>query len=704
MVKQSPLDRIRNIGIIAHIDAGKTTITERILYYTGVSHRMGEVDDGTAVMDWMAQEQERGITITAAATTCFWQNHRINIIDTPGHVDFTMEVERSLRVLDGAIVVICAVAGVEPQTETVWRQAAKYEIPTVAFINKMDRVGADLERALEMMRDRLQITPLLLQLPLGKEENFTGVIDLVEMRAIVYDGTTLGTKFHVIAIPAHMKAKALEAREEILEVAAEADDGLMTKYVTGAEITPDEIKKAIRQSTLRRQIVPVMCGTAFKNRGVQPLLDAIVDYLPSPLDAPAVDGIRPGGAPDTQNPNDDEPFSALAFKIMNDPYVGNLTYLRIYSGSLATGSTVYNATRQKPERIGRLLKMHANKREEIREVYSGDIVAAVGLKNVNTGDTLTDPQRPIILESVESPEPVISVSVEPKTKADLDRLGGALQRLAQEDPSFQVRVDDETGQTLISGMGELHLEIIVDRLVREFKVVAHVGTPEVSYRETVSRAVRGAGKFIKQTGGRGQYGHVILELEPLEPGVGVVFVNKIKGGSIPKDYIPAVERGIREAAEQGVIASYPLTDVRVTLLDGSYHEVDSSDLAFKMAAAIGFRSLAKQANPIVLEPIMSLEITLPDDFAGDVIGDINARRGRIVRIESHKGIHIVRAEVPLAEMFGYATDLRSLTQGRATYTMQLLKYLPIPPAFMQAIVSRREKGARSAISRKKEVI
>ena len=689
---------------MAHIDAGKTTTTERILYYTGVSHKMGEVHEGSAVMDWMEQEQERGITITAATTTCFWREHRINVIDTPGHVDFTMEVERSLRVLDGAIVIFCAVAGVEPQSETVWRQAEKYGIPRIAFINKMDRVGADYWRAIQTMRNRLMAHPLPLQLPIGEEEDFVGVIDLVEMRGIVYDATTLGAQYHSIAIPEDSKDEALRHREKILGVVAEADDSLMEKYVEGREITPEEIKRAIRRATVEMQVVPVLCGAAFKNRGVQPLLDAVVDYLPSPLDVPAIEGMRPDGGIEKRRPDDNEPFSALAFKLMNDPFVGHLTYLRIYSGCLKTGSTVYNTTRRRGERIGRLLKMHANKREEIKEVYAGDIVAAVGLKNTSTGDTLSDKEHPIILEAIESPEPVISVSIEPKTKMDLDKLGAALRQLALEDPSFQMAVDEETGQTLISGMGELHLEIIVDRLLREFKVDARVGIPEVSYRETITEAIEGHGKFIKQTGGRGQYGHVVLRVEPLEAGGGFEFVNKVVGGNIPREYISAVEQGVREAMQRGVLAGYPVADVRITLLDGSYHEVDSSDMAFKIAASLGFKDLARRANPIVLEPIMALEVVLPEEFLGGVVGDLNARRGKITGIDARKGIQTVRAEVPLAGMFGYATDLRSLTQGRANYTMQFLRYRPVPSALVESIISHRVGTGPSSTSKRKEVI
>ena len=704
MARAVPLEQVRNIGIMAHIDAGKTTTTERVLYYTGVSYRMGEVHDGSAVMDWMEQEQERGITITSAATTCNWRDHRINIIDTPGHVDFTMEVERSLRVLDGAIAVFCAVAGVEPQSETVWRQAEKFVIPRVAFINKMDRVGADYERTIRMMRDRLGTVPLPVQLPLGKEEEFTGAIDLVEMRGIIYDATTLGATYHVIDIPEEYAAEAQRYRERLIEMLAEQDESLMEKYIEGTPLTAQEIRKAIRKATVGNRLVPVLCGSAFKNRGVQPLLDAIIDYLPSPLDIPAIAGTSPDGVEEHRRPADDEPFSALAFKLMNDPFVGNLTYLRIYSGSLKSGSTVYNATRGKEERIGRLLKMHANKREEIKEAYTGDIVAAVGLKGTSTGDTLTDKTHPIILESITSPEPVIAVSIETKTKDALDKLGEALHKLALEDPSFHIRVDEETGQTLISGMGELHLEIIVDRLLREFKVDARVGVPEVSYRETITAVAEGEGRYIKQTGGRGQYGHVVLKLEPREPGGGIEFVNDIVGGAIPREYISSVERGVQEAIQRGVLAGYPMTDVRVTLLDGSYHEVDSSDMAFKIAASIGFKELATKASPIVLEPIMSLEVVLPEEFLGEVIGDLSSRRGKILGVEAHKGIQTVQAEAPLAGMFGYATDLRSLTQGRANYTMQFARYSPVPTAVKEAVITRRRGGGSSLTSKKKEVL
>jgi len=699
-----PLEKVRNIGIMAHIDAGKTTTTERILYYTGVSYRMGEVHEGSAVMDWMEQEQERGITITSAATTCFWRDHRINIIDTPGHVDFTIEVERSLRVLDGSIAIFCAVAGVEPQSETVWWQAEKYGIPRIAFINKMDRVGADFWGTIEMMRDRLRAHPLPLQLPLGIEEKFTGVIDLIAMKGIVYDATTLGAQYHFISIPADMKDVVLKYRDKLVEVAAESDDSLMEKYINGLDITQDEIRRSIRHATLNLKVVPVLCGAAFKNRGVQPLLDAVVDYLPSPIEVPAIEGMRPDGVIEKRRPDDNEPFSALAFKLMNDPFMGHLTYLRIYSGSLKSGSTIYNASRGVKERVGRLLKMHANRREDIKEVYAGDIVAAVGLKNISTGDTLSDMEHPIILEAIDFPEPVISVAIEPKTKADLDKLGEGLRKLAHEDPSFRINVDGETGQTLISGMGELHLEIIVDRLLREFKVDARVGKPEVSYRETITKIVEGEGKFIKQTGGRGQYGHVVMRIDPLERGGGFEFVNRVVGGAIPREYIPAVEQGIREGMQRGILGGYPLIDLRVTLLDGSYHEVDSSDMAFKIAASFGLKNLVMKANPIILEPFMSLEVALPEEFMGDVTGDLNARRGKITGIDARKGIHVIKAEVPLTEMFGYATDLRSLTQGRALYTMQFSRYNPVPDTLMGTIISRRENAGLVSELKRKEVI
>lgn len=679
MPRLVPLEKTRNIGIAAHIDAGKTTTTERILYYTGVSHRIGEVDEGTAVMDWMEQEQERGITITAAATTCFWKGYRINIIDTPGHVDFTIEVERSLRVLDGCIAVFCGVGGVEPQSETVWRQADKYRVPRIAFVNKMDRVGADFFNVIKMMRERLRANPVPVQLPLGREEDFVGIVDLIKMKAVLWDESTVGARYHEEEIPPEMIPLAEEYREKLLESIADFDEAFMEKYLEGDGVTEDEIKRVIRKATLEMKMVPVLCGAAFKNKGVQPLLDAVVDYLPSPLDIPAVKGInRETGEEEERKTSDDEPFCALAFKIQTDPYVGQLTYVRVYSGCLKSGSYVYNATKEKKERIGRLLKMHANKREEIKEVYAGDIAACVGLKYTTTGDTLCDENKPIILESISFPEPVISIAIEPKTKADQDKLSISLNKLAVEDPSFRVKVDEETGQTIISGMGELHLEIIVDRLLREFKVGANVGRPQVAYKETIRKKAKAEGKFIKQTGGRGQYGHVWLEIEPNEKGKGFEFNNKIVGGAIPKEYIPAIEKGIREAMESGILAGYPMVDIKVTLFDGSYHEVDSSEMAFKIAASMGFKEAARKADPVLLEPIMSIEVVAPEEFMGDIIGDLNSRRGKILGIEERSGARIIKALAPLAEMFGYATDLRSMTQGRGTFTMQFSHYDQVP--------------------------
>ena len=687
------LEKIRNIGIMAHIDAGKTTTTERILYYTGVSHKMGEVHEGTATMDWMEQEQERGITITSAATTCFWREHRVNIIDTPGHVDFTIEVERSLRVLDGVLAVFCAVGGVEPQSETVWRQADRYRVPRLALINKMDRTGADFERVLRMMKERLGANPVPIQLPLGSEERFQGIIDLVRMHALVWDEDTLGAKFRVVPIPEESREAVDAARERLLESLAEVNDTLLEKYLSGGTIEVDELTAAIRQATIALKITPVLCGTAFRNKGIQPLLDAVLAFLPSPLDVPAVEGIDPRDESVVlRHANDEEPFSALAFKIMTDPYVGQLTFLRIYSGSLRSGDQVFNSTRQKKERIGRLLKMHANKREEIKEVYAGDIVACVGLKNAYTGDTLCDPENEIILESISAPEPVISIAIEPKTKADQERLGHSLQKLATEDPSFRVKVDEETGQTLISGMGELHLEIIVDRLMREFKVEANVGRPQVAYRETVTRSAKREGRYIRQTGGRGQFGHVWITVEPNEQAKGLEFVNKIVGGVVPREYIPAVEKGVREASENGVVAGYPVVDVKVTLVDGSYHEVDSSEMAFKIAGSMAFKTACHDAAPVLLEPVMAVEVVSPEDFMGDVIGDLSSRRGRIQKIEARGNTQVIDSHVPLSEMFGYATDLRSKTQGRATYTMQFHHYEPAPVSVSEEVVAK-VKGA-----------
>ncbi len=689
-----PIERIRNIGLMAHIDAGKTTTTERILYYTGRTHKIGEVHEGTATMDWMEQEKERGITITAAATTCFWKNHRINIIDTPGHVDFTVEVERSLRVLDGAITVLCAVGGVEPQTETVWRQADKYRVPRIVFVNKMDRVGADFFGAVDMIEERLGAKPLVIQLPIGAEADFVGVVDLIDMKAIVWEEETLGARYHYEEIPDNLKDMAAEYREKMIETLADIDENIMEKYLEGEEITPEEIKAAIRKGTINLDVFPVLCGSAFKNKGVQPLLDAVVDFLPSPVDLPPVKGVNPDtGEEEVRYPSEDEPFCALAFKVMVDPFVGQLVYFRVYSGKMRSGDTVLNTRRGKKERIGRLLRMHANKREEITEVKAGDIAAAVGLKDVITGDTLCDLKHPIVLEAMEFPEPVISVAIEPKTKADQDKLGNALSKLAQEDPSFRVKFDEETGQTLISGMGELHLEIIVDRLRREFKVEANVGKPHVAYKETIRKPAKAEGKYIKQTGGRGQYGHVVLEIEPLEPGSGFVFEDHIVGGVVPKEFIPAVEKGVREAMETGVLAGYPMVDLKVKLVDGSYHEVDSSDLAFKIAASMAFKEAASKAKPVLLEPIMKVEVIVPEEYMGEVIGDLNARRGKIQSITERKNAKVIDALVPLAEMFGYATTLRSLTQGRGTFTMQFSHYEEVPQNVAQEIIGKRNKAA-----------
>ncbi len=678
---------------MAHIDAGKTTTTERILYYTGVSHKLGEVHEGTATMDWMEQEQERGITITSAATTCFWRNHRVNIIDTPGHVDFTIEVERSLRVLDGAVAVFCAVGGVEPQSETVWRQADKYRVPRLAMVNKMDRTGADFHRVIRMMRERLAANPVPVQLPLGKEEGYRGIVDLVRMCAVVWDEDTLGARYHEEPIPEGLSAEVAEARERLMESLADVNDGLLEKYLSGQAIEPEELAAAIRKATIELRIIPVVCGSAFRNKGVQPLLDAVVDFLPSPLDIPPVTGTDPRDGSIVERPaSDDAPFSALAFKIMNDPFVGHLTFVRVYSGTLNSGDYVFVPGRQRKERIGRLLKMHANKREEIKTVYAGDIAACVGLKTAFTGDTLCDPEHEIVLESITAPDPVISIAIEPRTKADQEKLGLSLQKLMMEDPSFQVRTDEETGQTLISGMGELHLEIIVDRLMREFKVEANVGRPQVAYRETITKKMKQEGRYIRQTGGRGQYGHVWIAVEPSEKGKGVEFVNKIVGGAIPKEFVAPVEKGVREAAEGGVIAGYPVVDVKVTLFDGSFHEVDSSEMAFKIAGSMAFKAACNAANPIILEPIMSVEVVTPEEFMGDVIGDLSSRRGRIQGIEARGNTQVIGAHVPLAHMFGYATDLRSKTQGRATYTMQFDHYEPAPTSVSEEVVAR-VKGA-----------
>jgi len=689
MARVVPLEKTRNIGIMAHIDAGKTTTTERILYYTGINYKIGEVHEGTATMDWMVQEQERGITITSAATTCFWRDHRVNIIDTPGHVDFTIEVERSLRVLDGAVAVFCSVGGVEPQTETVWRQADKYRVPRIAFINKMDRLGADFFRVVQMIQDRLGARPTPVQLPIGAEDRFVGIVDLVRMKAVVWEEESLGAKFREEPIPSDMLAQAEEYREKLVEAAADCDEMIMEKYLEGKEISESELRKAIRRAALSLEIVPVFCGSAFRNKGVQPLLDAVVEYLPSPLDIPPVRGVELNSQLPGERPaSDDAPFSALAFKIMTDPFVGTLSFFRVYSGSLASGSSIFNSTKAKRERIGRLLKMHANKREEIKEVYAGDIAAAVGLRTATTGDTLCDQNHPIILESIEFPEPVISIAIEPKSKADQEKLGLSLQKLATEDPSFRVRTDEETGQTIISGMGELHLEIIVDRLLREFNVGANVGRPQVAYKETIRKSVEQQGKFIRQTGGRGQYGDVWLKVEPQEAGAGFAFVDAIKGGAIPREYIPAVEKGVREATENGPLAGYPMVDIKVTLFDGSYHDVDSSEIAFKIAGSMGYKEATRRANPILLEPIMSVEVVVPEDFMGEVIGDLNSRRGRVLGMDSRPAAQAINARVPLAEMFGYATDLRSMTQGRATYTMQFSHYEPVPTNVAEGIIAR----------------
>ena len=685
MPRQVPLEKIRNIGIMAHIDAGKTTTTERILYYTGVSHKMGEVDQGTAVMDWMEQEQERGITITSAATTCFWRGHRINVIDTPGHVDFTIEVERSLRVLDGAVAVFCAVGGVQPQSETVWRQADRYGVPRIAFVNKMDRMGADFDRCLEMMRTRLGAVPAPVQAPLGREQAFRGVVDLIAMEAVIWDDSTLGATFRTAEIPEEVREEMEERRGRLIEAVSETDESLMEKYVEGLPISGEEIQAALRRATLQLKLIPVLCGAAFKNKGVQLLLDGIVDYLPSPLDVPAIVGVTPKGEDETRVPHDDEPFAALAFKIMTDPFVGHLTFLRVYSGQLTSGTQVLNSTKTVREKIGRLLKMHANKREEIREIVAGDIVAAVGLRNTATGDTLCHPAHPIVLESLQIPKPVISIAIEPRTKADQERLGASLAKIAAEDPSFTVRVEQETGETIISGMGELHLEIIVDRLLREFKVDANVGRPQVAYRETITRKVRAEGRFVKQTGGRGQYGHVWLELEPNARSGGFEFRDRTVGGVVPREYIGAVERGVRGALDRGVYAGYPIVDLKISLVDGSYHEVDSSDIAFTIAGSMATKAGVKDGAPILLEPIMAVEVVVPEEFIGEVVGDFNGRRGRIVHLETRPGVQVITASVPLAEMFGYATDLRSATQGRATFHMQFSHYDPVPLSISQEV-------------------
>ncbi|WP_204260219.1 elongation factor G [Caloranaerobacter azorensis] len=689
MARKIPIEKTRNIGIMAHIDAGKTTTTERILFYTGRIHKIGETHEGASQMDWMEQEQERGITITSAATTCFWREHRINIIDTPGHVDFTVEVERSLRVLDGAVAVFCAKGGVEPQSETVWRQADKYNVPRIAFVNKMDIMGADFFRAVEMMKDRLGANAVPIQLPIGKEDTFVGIVDLVNMNARIYKDD-LGKEMEITDIPDEIRDLAEEYREKLLEAVAEQDEELMMKYLEGEELTTEEIISAIRKATINVDIVPVLCGSAYKNKGVQMLLDAVVDYLPSPVDLPAVKGMKPNSDEEIERKaSDDEPFSALAFKIMADPYVGKLAFFRVYSGVLRSGSYVLNSTKGKKERIGRILQMHANKREEISEVYAGDIAAAVGLKSTITGDTLCDENAPIVLESMEFPEPVISVAIEPKTKAGQEKMAIALAKLAEEDPTFRTYTDQETGQTIISGMGELHLEIIVDRLLREFKVEANVGKPQVAYKETITKAVDVEGKFVRQSGGRGQYGHVKIKMEPKERGTGYEFVNQIVGGVIPKEYIPAVDAGIQEAMLNGVLGGYPVLDVKVTLYDGSYHEVDSSEMAFKIAGSMAFKEGMKKGNPVLLEPIMKVEVVVPEEYMGDVMGDINSRRGRVEGMESRSGAQVIRGYVPLAEMFGYATDLRSKTQGRGTYVMQFSHYEPAPSSVAEKVLGNK---------------
>jgi elongation factor G len=694
--RKTPIEQYRNIGVMAHIDAGKTTTTERILFYTGISHKIGEVHDGAAVMDWMEQEQERGITITSAATTCFWSgmnndysSHRINIIDTPGHVDFTIEVERSLRVLDGACTVFCAVGGVQPQTETVWRQANKYQVPRLAFINKMDRAGANFMRVYEQMKTRLKANPVPLQLPIGAEDNFEGVIDLVKMRAIYWDEETRGTKFEEREIPENLLEDAKIWREKMLETAAEANEELMNKYIEEGNLSTEDTKKGLRIRTINNEIVPMLCGTAFKNKGVQAMLDGVIDYMPSPVDIKAVTGEKENGEMGERQANDKEPFSGLAFKIATDPFVGQLIFFRVYSGVVTTGDTIYNPIKGKKERIGRLLQMHANQREEIKEVRAGDIAAAVGLKEAVTGDTLCDPTKSITLEKMEFPEPVIHVAVEPKTKMDQEKMGLALNRLAQEDPSFRVRTDQESAQTIISGMGELHLEIIVDRMRREFSVEANVGAPQVAYREAIRKVVEVEGKFVKQSGGRGQYGHVWLKMEPNETGKGFEFVDLIKGGAVPREYIPAVEKGLKDTLPNGVLAGFPVVDVKVTLYDGSYHDVDSNENAFKMAASMAFKDGMRQASPVLLEPMMAVEVETPEDYMGNVVGDLSSRRGMIQGMEDLPGLKVVTAEVPLAEMFGYSTSLRSATQGRATYTMEFKHYSEAPKSVAEAIINKK---------------
>ena len=694
MGREFPLDKIRNIGIMAHIDAGKTTTTERILFYTGKTHKIGEVHDGAATMDWMVQEQERGITITSAATTCHWKGHSINIIDTPGHVDFTVEVERSLRVLDGSVAVFSAKGGVEPQSETVWRQAEEYNVPRIAYVNKMDTTGADFFNVIQMMKDRLGANAVAIQVPMGAEDSFVGLIDLVKMQAIIY-GDKLGKDEEFEPIPEEYVEEAQKYRQILLEAVAESDDDLMEKYLEGEDLTEEEIKAAIRKMTCQCKLFPVTCGSSYKNKGVQPLLDAIIDYMPSPLDVPAIKGTNPETGEEEERPSDDKaPFAALAFKIATDPYVGRLAFFRVYSGTLTAGSYVYNSNKDKRERIGRILRMHSNHRTEIDEVFAGDIAAAVGLKDTGTGDTLCDDKAPIILESMVFPEPVISVAIEPKTKADQEKMGIALGKLAEEDPTFRVRTDPESSQTIISGMGELHLDIIVDRLKREFHVECTVGNPQVAYRETIRKEVESQGKFVRQSGGKGQYGDCWLKLTPLQPGEGFKFENKIVGGAIPKEYIAPVEAGVKEAMENGVIAGYPMVDIAVTVFDGSYHEVDSSEMAFKIAGSMGFKSGALKANPVLLEPYMKVEVTIPEEYMGDVIGDLNSRRGRIEGMEARSGAQVITAYVPLSEMFGYATDLRSKTQGRGNYSMEVDHYEEVPKNIAEAIVAKNKGTAQ----------
>jgi elongation factor G len=691
MPRTTALEKTRNIGIMAHIDAGKTTTTERILYYTGINYKIGEVHEGTATMDWMEQEQERGITITSAATTCFWDNNRINIIDTPGHVDFTAEVERSLRVLDGAVAVFCAVGGVEPQSETVWRQADKYRVPRIAFVNKMDRPGADYKRAMDMMRSRLHANPVAIQLPLGAEDVFRGIIDLIGNKAIIFRDETMGSEFKIEEVPEDQKEIVKEYRDKLIEAASEADEKLFEKFVHGESISNDELMAAIRKATIAIKLTPVLCGSAFKNKGVQQLLDAVVAYLPSPLDIPPIQGLTTDrSAAEVRSASDKEPFSGLVFKIMTDPFVGQLAFFRVYSGSLNSGSYVFNSTKQSRERVGRLLKMHANKREEIKDVYAGDIAAAVGLRNVTTGDTICNEDKQILLEAMDFPEPVIAVAIEPKTKADQEKMGVALGRLAQEDPTFHIHTDADTNQTIISGMGELHLEIIVDRMMREFSVGANVGKPQVAYKETIRRKAEGEHKHVKQTGGHGQYGHCVINVEPSGVGNGFVFENGIKGGSIPKEFIRPIEQGIKEALQSGVLAGYEVKDVKVTLIDGSYHEVDSSEIAFKIAGSMAFKDGCRKASPALLEPVMKVEVVLPDEYMGDIIGDLNSRRGRIEGMEARQGTQIIKALVPLSEMFGYATDMRSRTQGRATYTMHFAHYEEVPKQFADEIIAKAQ--------------